>query len=86
MFDKGGRSIHPGIDLFTGKGTEILAPLNGKIHSFQDNNNFGDYGSTIILEHLEKGIKFYTLSKISKSVAKTRNLFFAPRYMMIRGS
>ncbi len=55
------RSVHLAIDLFVPAGTPILAPLNGIIHSFQDNNNFLDYGPTIILEHNLNGIKFYTL-------------------------
>ncbi|WP_034256703.1 peptidoglycan DD-metalloendopeptidase family protein [Adhaeribacter aquaticus] len=55
------RSVHLGIDIWTAAFTPILAPLDGRVHSFQDNNNFGDYGPTIILEHeLEEG-KFYTL-------------------------
>ncbi len=52
-----GRTIHLGIDIFMPTGTPVCAPLDGKIHSFQNNAHFGDYGPTIILEH--KG--FYTL-------------------------
>lgn len=55
------RSIHLAIDLFVPAGTPILVPLNGVIHSFQDNNNFLDYGPTIILEHTLEGVSFYTL-------------------------
>ncbi len=55
------RNIHLGIDLWIEAKTEVLAVLDGKIHSFQDNINFGDYGPTIILEHTYKGETFYTL-------------------------
>ncbi len=55
------RNIHLGIDLWCEAGTEVLSPLNGKIHSFQNNKNFGDYGPTIILEHSQDGHTFHTL-------------------------
>ncbi|MFD2571725.1 peptidase M23 [Spirosoma soli] len=45
------REIHLGIDLWADAGTPVFAPLDGVVHSFQDNANFGDYGPTIILEH-----------------------------------
>jgi murein DD-endopeptidase MepM/ murein hydrolase activator NlpD len=31
------------------------------VHSLADNDNFGDYGPTVILEHDLEGIPFYTL-------------------------
>lgn len=55
------RNIHLGIDLWAEAGTAVLAALEGKVHSFRDNDNFGDYGPTIILEHEEEGHTFYTL-------------------------
>jgi len=39
----------------------LHAPLDGSIHSFQDNAIPGDYGPTIILEHEIDGVNFYTL-------------------------
>ena len=45
------REIHLGIDFWAEAGTPVFAPMDGIVHSFQDNNNFGDYGPTIILEH-----------------------------------
>ena len=45
------REIHLGIDFWAVAGTPVFAPLDGIVHSFRDNNNFGDYGPTIILEH-----------------------------------
>lgn len=62
-FDNDGepRSIHLGIDLWLESGTEIYSPLPGVIHSFKNNETFGDYGPTIIIEHLIEGETFYTL-------------------------
>ncbi len=45
------RSIHIGLDIFMEPGTSVFAPLDGVVHSFQDNANDRDYGPTIILEH-----------------------------------
>lgn len=47
----GPREIHLGIDFWVEAGTPVFAPLDGIVHSFQDNAHFGDYGPTIILEH-----------------------------------
>ncbi|MGL2986812.1 peptidoglycan DD-metalloendopeptidase family protein [Flavobacterium sp. RSSA_27] len=55
------RNIHIGLDLWTTANTPILAALDGKIHSFQFNNQLGDYGPTIILEHKVDNHHFYTL-------------------------
>jgi murein DD-endopeptidase MepM/ murein hydrolase activator NlpD len=55
------RNIHIGLDLWIKAGTPVLAALDGKVHSFQYNNNLGDYGPTIILEHQLENHIFYTL-------------------------
>lgn len=55
------RRLHLGIDIWADAGTLVYAPLAGKVHSFRDNNHFGDYGPTIILEHFFYGINFYAL-------------------------
>lgn len=55
------RNIHLGLDLWTEAGTPIFAPLNAEVHSFNNNQNFGDYGPTIILRHQVEGLEFYTL-------------------------
>lgn len=55
------RNIHIGIDLWIKAGTPVLAALDGRIHSFQDNTVLGDYGPTIILEHEIDGQKCHTL-------------------------
>lgn len=69
------RSIHLAIDLFVPSGTPIFSPFNGIIHSLQDNNNFLDYGPTIIVEHSLEGIKFYILyGHLSRGSLKKINI------------
>ena len=55
------RSIHLGVDVWAKAGTPVFAPMQGKVHSFANNDNIGDYGPTIILEHILDGNTFYTL-------------------------
>lgn len=55
------RNIHLGIDFWAKAGTKVIAPLGGVVHSFKNNEVSGDYGPTIILEHVLNGIQFYTL-------------------------
>ncbi len=55
------RRLHLGVDIWAGAGTPVYTPLKAIVHSFKDNNNFGDYGPTIILEHHLPGFKLYTL-------------------------
>ncbi len=63
LFNSGGvvRTVHIGVDLWAEAGTPIFVPLLGKVHSFNNNDNFGDYGPTIVLEHEIDGVVFYTL-------------------------
>jgi murein DD-endopeptidase MepM/ murein hydrolase activator NlpD len=55
------RRLHLGIDIWGPAGTKIMAPLSAIVHSFAFNNNFGDYGATIILTHNLEGLSFHTL-------------------------
>lgn len=55
------RNIHIGLDLWIRAGTQVLAALDGFIHSFNYNTGIGNYGPTIILEHAIENQKFYTL-------------------------
>ena len=55
------RTVHLGIDIWLSPGTRIYAPIGGRVHSFQVNTAFLDYGPTIILEHDVSDVRFYTL-------------------------
>jgi murein DD-endopeptidase MepM/ murein hydrolase activator NlpD len=55
------RNVHLGIDLWCEANTKVLAVLDGKVHSFQNNTHYGDYGPTIIIQHLIEDIEFYSL-------------------------
>lgn len=55
------RSIHLGIDIWAAAGTKVYAPIGGMVHSFAFNDNFGDYGATIILQHQIDTVVFHTL-------------------------
>jgi murein DD-endopeptidase MepM/ murein hydrolase activator NlpD len=55
------RSLHLGVDIWGPAGTCIFCPLDAKVHSFKFNDNFGDYGATIILEHDINSNKLYSL-------------------------
>jgi len=55
------RNIHLGIDLWWETETPIYTPLEGIVHSFKNNTNYGDYGPTIILKHAVDNVEFYTL-------------------------
>ena len=55
------RRLHLGTDIWADAGTPVYSPLEGKIHSFKDNDNFGDYGPTIIIEHDLDGFKLFSL-------------------------
>mgnify|MGYP000014664652 FL=1 len=55
------RNIHLGIDLWCNAGESIVSPLDGEIHSFKHNKNFGDYGPTLIVKHTIDGQEFHTL-------------------------
>jgi murein DD-endopeptidase MepM/ murein hydrolase activator NlpD len=57
----GPREIHLGIDFWAEAGTPVFIPLAGVVHSFQDNDNFGDYGPTIIVEHEYHDQPLYSL-------------------------
>ncbi|HLO82506.1 MAG TPA: peptidoglycan DD-metalloendopeptidase family protein [Chitinophagaceae bacterium] len=55
------RRLHLGLDIWGPAGTCIYAPLDSIVHSFAFNDNYGDYGATIILSHEYRGLRFYSL-------------------------
>lgn len=58
-----GRTIHLGLDIFMEAESSVFAPLDGVVHSFQNNAAPLDYGPTIILQHKVSGkaLTFFTL-------------------------
>jgi murein DD-endopeptidase MepM/ murein hydrolase activator NlpD len=59
--DQDSRNIHLGIDIWEKSGSTIHAALDGKVHSFKNNEGLGNYGPTIILQHTIDDVDFYTL-------------------------
>jgi peptidoglycan LD-endopeptidase LytH len=55
------RRLHLGVDIWAEAGTPVYAALTGLVHSFRDNDNHGDYGPTIILQHNLAGLELYSL-------------------------
>ncbi len=55
------RRLHLGTDIWGKPHTAVMAPLDGIVHSYAFNNQFGDYGTTLILSHSLEGFSFYTL-------------------------
>lgn len=55
------RSLHLGVDVWVPAGTPVAAPLPAVVHSLADNDNFGDYGPTVILQHELEGVSFFSL-------------------------
>ncbi len=68
------RTIHLGVDVWGNEKTPIYTPLDAIVHSFAYNNNFGDYGSTIILQHQIDNTIFHTLYG-HLSLADIENLY-----------
>ncbi|OSY89435.1 peptidase M23 [Tenacibaculum holothuriorum] len=60
-FEGNDRNIHLGVDFWCDAGTNVLAVLEGEVHSIGNNQNYGDYGPTLILKHLIEGKEFYSL-------------------------
>jgi 4-aminobutyrate aminotransferase-like enzyme/Ser/Thr protein kinase RdoA (MazF antagonist) len=56
------RTVHLGLDLYMPVQSRIYAPLDGKVHSFNNNTSPLDYGPTLIIKHQTgDGDTFYTL-------------------------
>lgn len=61
VFEEKNRSLHLGIDIWGPVGTKIYVPQGGMVHSLAFNDQPGDYGATIILQHQLETIVFHTL-------------------------
>jgi murein DD-endopeptidase MepM/ murein hydrolase activator NlpD len=55
------RRLHLGVDIWGPAETPIYNFLEAKVHSFRFNDNFGDYGATIILQYEIDHIPFFVL-------------------------
>ena len=55
------RRLHLGIDIWGDAGTTVFAPMDGMVHSFAFNDQYGDYGATIIVYHEIDGHSFHSL-------------------------
>lgn len=55
------RRLHLGTDIWGAANTPIFNFYDAKVHSFNFNKNFGDYGATIILEYEFNGLVLYCL-------------------------
>lgn len=55
------RRLHLGVDIWAPAETPVYNFFDATVHSFANNNNFGDYGATIILAYQIEGFKFNAL-------------------------
>lgn len=55
------RRLHLGVDIWGPVATPIYNFFDATVHSFANNNNFGDYGATIILAYEIEGFSFHAL-------------------------
>jgi peptidoglycan LD-endopeptidase LytH len=49
---KGVRNIHMGVDIWVPEGTPVFSFAEGRVLFFRDNDQPGDYGPTIVTEHI----------------------------------
>jgi len=55
------RRLHLGVDIWGPAGTPIYNFHDAVVHSYQFNNNFGDYGGTIILKYVLGDVVIHAL-------------------------
>lgn len=55
------RSFHLGLDLWAQENTPVYVPFTGRVHSWGNHAQHGDYGPVIILEHQWGNLLFYSL-------------------------
>lgn len=55
------RRLHLGIDIWGPAETPIFNFYDAKVHSFEFNDHFGDYGATIILQYQLEDLTLYAL-------------------------
>lgn len=55
------RRLHLGVDIWGPAGTPVYNFFEAEVHSFSNNNHFGDYGGTILLKYQLDGLVLYGL-------------------------
>ncbi len=55
------RRLHLGTDIWAPAGTPVYNFYEAKVHSFKFNDNFGDYGATIILQYQLNDVSLFGL-------------------------
>lgn len=55
------RSHHLGVDIWAAAQTPVMAPLRGHVHSLGNNDQPGDYGGTLVLQHRLEDFTFHSL-------------------------
>ena len=55
------RRLHLGVDIWGPAGTPVANVDDAEVHSLKFNDNFGDYGATIILKYELDGLTFHAL-------------------------
>ena len=55
------RRLHLGVDIWGAAGTPVYNFYDAVVHSFKNNDHFGDYGATIILKYELDGLILYAL-------------------------
>lgn len=55
------RRLHLGVDIWAKAGTPVFNFYDATVHSFANNDHFGDYGATIILSYEIDGFRFNAL-------------------------
>ncbi len=59
--DRQQNTLHIGVDLGVPAGIAVQSPLDAIVHSIKNNQQVGDYGPTVILQHRVQENVFYTL-------------------------
>jgi len=55
------RRLHLGVDIWGPAGTAVYNFMDAEVHSFKNNDRFGDYGATIILKYRMDDLEVYGL-------------------------
>lgn len=55
------RNIHMGIDFWMAPGSDVFSFYDGRVLFFRDNKHYGDYGPTVVTEHILNDFPLYAL-------------------------